>query len=199
MWAWWGKQFHEPKCGSGHVCQHAAFFCTYLLNFSLFVLLVFMRYIHILIWTQQHLERNSVLFYRIDKIDKLSIVFHAFSRCMLTSLSEDNIVGEGYGRKKQTLIWNCKTQECEVWHFKAFFVYLLWLMRELCESPTRLPKIQTHLPIIFSALCLDSMLQSHSLTDRFGVPLLADKRPSPSLRVSHVFAGTTLYTVSMPK
>ena len=19
MWAWWGKQFHEPKCGSGHV------------------------------------------------------------------------------------------------------------------------------------------------------------------------------------
>ena len=21
MWAWWGKQFHEPKCGSGHVCQ----------------------------------------------------------------------------------------------------------------------------------------------------------------------------------
>ena len=20
MWAWWGKQFHEPKCGSGHVC-----------------------------------------------------------------------------------------------------------------------------------------------------------------------------------
>ena len=22
MWAWWGKQFHEPKCGSGHVCLH---------------------------------------------------------------------------------------------------------------------------------------------------------------------------------
>ena len=21
MWAWWGKQFHEPKCGSGHVCR----------------------------------------------------------------------------------------------------------------------------------------------------------------------------------
>ena len=21
MWAWWGKQFHEPKSGSGHVCQ----------------------------------------------------------------------------------------------------------------------------------------------------------------------------------
>ena len=24
MWAWWGKQFHEPKCGSGHVCQFTA-------------------------------------------------------------------------------------------------------------------------------------------------------------------------------
>ena len=24
MWAWWGKQFHEPKCGSGHVCQLTA-------------------------------------------------------------------------------------------------------------------------------------------------------------------------------
>ena len=24
MWVWWGKQFHEPKCGSGHVCQFAA-------------------------------------------------------------------------------------------------------------------------------------------------------------------------------
>ena len=21
MWAWWAKQFHEPKCGSGHVCR----------------------------------------------------------------------------------------------------------------------------------------------------------------------------------
>ena len=21
MWAWWGKQFHEPKCGSGHVSR----------------------------------------------------------------------------------------------------------------------------------------------------------------------------------
>ena len=21
MWAWWGKQFHEPKRGSGHVCR----------------------------------------------------------------------------------------------------------------------------------------------------------------------------------
>ena len=21
MWAWWGKQFHEPKCGSGHICR----------------------------------------------------------------------------------------------------------------------------------------------------------------------------------
>ena len=21
MWAWWGKQFHEPKCGSGYVCR----------------------------------------------------------------------------------------------------------------------------------------------------------------------------------
>ena len=21
MWAWWGKQFHEPKSGSGHVCR----------------------------------------------------------------------------------------------------------------------------------------------------------------------------------
>ena len=21
MWAWWGKQFHEPKCGSRHVCR----------------------------------------------------------------------------------------------------------------------------------------------------------------------------------
>ena len=21
MWAWWGKQFHESKCGSGHVCR----------------------------------------------------------------------------------------------------------------------------------------------------------------------------------
>ena len=21
MWASWGKQFHEPKCGSGHVCR----------------------------------------------------------------------------------------------------------------------------------------------------------------------------------
>ena len=21
MWAWWGKQFHEPKYGSGHVCR----------------------------------------------------------------------------------------------------------------------------------------------------------------------------------
>ena len=21
MWPWWGKQFHEPKCGSGHVCR----------------------------------------------------------------------------------------------------------------------------------------------------------------------------------
>ena len=21
MWAWWGKQFREPKCGSGHVCR----------------------------------------------------------------------------------------------------------------------------------------------------------------------------------
>ena len=21
IWAWWGKQFHEPKCGSGHVCR----------------------------------------------------------------------------------------------------------------------------------------------------------------------------------
>ena len=21
MLAWWGKQFHEPKCGSGHVCR----------------------------------------------------------------------------------------------------------------------------------------------------------------------------------
>ena len=21
MWAWWVKQFHEPKCGSGHVCR----------------------------------------------------------------------------------------------------------------------------------------------------------------------------------
>ena len=24
MWAWWGKQFHEPKCESGHVCQFTA-------------------------------------------------------------------------------------------------------------------------------------------------------------------------------
>ena len=24
MWAWWGKQFHEPKCGSGHVCRFMA-------------------------------------------------------------------------------------------------------------------------------------------------------------------------------
>ena len=24
MWAWWGKQFHEPKCGSGHVCRVTA-------------------------------------------------------------------------------------------------------------------------------------------------------------------------------
>ena len=21
MWAWWGKQFHEPKCGSGQICR----------------------------------------------------------------------------------------------------------------------------------------------------------------------------------
>ena len=21
MWAWWAKQFHETKCGSGHVCR----------------------------------------------------------------------------------------------------------------------------------------------------------------------------------
>ena len=21
MWAWWGKQFHKPKCGSGHICR----------------------------------------------------------------------------------------------------------------------------------------------------------------------------------
>ena len=21
MWAWWGKQFHEPKYGSGHICR----------------------------------------------------------------------------------------------------------------------------------------------------------------------------------
>ena len=21
MWAWWGKQFHEPKCGPGHLCR----------------------------------------------------------------------------------------------------------------------------------------------------------------------------------
>ena len=24
MWAWWGKQFHEPKCGSRHVCRFMA-------------------------------------------------------------------------------------------------------------------------------------------------------------------------------
>ena len=24
MWAWWGKQFHKPKCGSGHVCRVTA-------------------------------------------------------------------------------------------------------------------------------------------------------------------------------
>ena len=24
MWAWWGKQFHEPNCVSGHVCQFTA-------------------------------------------------------------------------------------------------------------------------------------------------------------------------------
>ena len=24
MWAWWSKQFHEPKCESGHVCQFTA-------------------------------------------------------------------------------------------------------------------------------------------------------------------------------
>ena len=21
IWAWWGKQFHKPKCGSGYVCR----------------------------------------------------------------------------------------------------------------------------------------------------------------------------------
>ena len=38
------------------------------------------------------------------------------------------------------------------WHFLVFYV-CSWLSWELCKNPTQLPKVLTHLVIIFTALC----------------------------------------------
>ena len=66
----------------------------------------------------------------------------------------------------QIRIYNCKTYELKSGTFKHSSMYLSWLTRELCESPTQLLKMLTHLAIVFIALCLDSILR----TDCFSAP-----------------------------
>ena len=64
------------------------------------------------------------------------------------------------GRNKQTHIQNCKTQNSEVGTFKHSSVYYLWLSREFSENSTQLPKVLTHLVIVFTARCLRSWLHT---------------------------------------
>ena len=52
MWAWWAKQFHEPKCRSGHVCR-------------------------VLAWTRQRLWRDTVgVFYSSSWQSSVNVCKH---------------------------------------------------------------------------------------------------------------------------
>ena len=57
------------------------------------------------------------------------------------------------GRNRQTRIQNCKTQEGEVSTFKYSCIFHLWLTQEFSENPAQLPKMLTHLVIVFIAPC----------------------------------------------
>ena len=74
------------------------------------------------------------------------------------------------GRKKETR-WS--------WHFLAFCVYS-WLPRKLCENLIQLPKMLTHLVIVYTVLCLRSTADWTAL--RFGPKILT------------LFSGVSLLT-----
>ena len=105
------------------------------------------------------------------------------------------------GRKKQTnMDLELQTQEGEV-GILAFYV-CSWLLRELCENPTQLPKMPTHLVLVLGLTFWLSAPESRSKltvpllpTDCFGVSLLNDWRPSSFSSGREGFRGPALCVV----
>ena len=126
-------------------------------------------------------------------------------------------------RNKKTTRWGWKEEQINTdselqnvrrwsWYFLAFYV-CSWLSWELCENPTQLPKMLTHLVIVFTAQCpasdimapcpglelSDSLLWS--LTPNWLLWSLTSDwlRPLSCILVSQVFMGISLCVVFVPK
>ena len=54
MWVWWGKQLHEPKCGSGHICR-------------------------VMVWTRQQCLVPYISFEKVREDHCLSFLVHYLS------------------------------------------------------------------------------------------------------------------------
>ena len=97
--------------------QLTAFLCSSHQAFSLCVLLAFRWCIHIVVWTQQQLGRNPVLFYQINQISIWLIMlleFPALTGCMV------GLVG----------FYGISTLVCDLMP-NPVYTYMIWKMNSL--------------------------------------------------------------------